>query len=283
MLSPNSFELHNLLGILYHQTGQLEKAIKHYQISKKINPKCSANYFNIGKALEYLGQFKDAAQVYREFLQNNFKESPIFSFFEQLESDYPVLTKQFNDIDGFLFPIEGYTLRIFAAYGDGEGEIVEIGSYKGKSTCWLASGSKEAGREIVTAVDHFKGSPEHQMGFHNAQISSTLPEFNENIKRLGLEDKIRITVSDSVMAISSWSQPIRLLFIDGDHSYEASKLDFECWSPFIVQKGYVIFHDVDVWSGVTKFYNELIHSTNEFMEILSIMSLRVIQKTKRDH
>ncbi|MCJ7832852.1 MAG: class I SAM-dependent methyltransferase, partial [Deltaproteobacteria bacterium] len=177
----------------------------------------------------------------------------------------------------FLFPLEGYTLMILAAYGAGEGQIVEIGSYKGKSTCWLASGSKEAGRGKVTAVDHFK-SPVLRPGLPADQEWTSLDEFKENIKLMGLEDDVRVIVSDSETAVKSWDQSIRLLFIDGDHSYEASKLDFECWSPFVIENGYVVFHDIEVWDGVTRFYNELKSTSEEFVEVFSVMSLRVMQK-----
>lgn len=46
-------------------------------------------------------------------------------------------------IDGWLTELEGAALYHAAMYGPAEGKIVEIGSFKGKSTVWLASGSKK--------------------------------------------------------------------------------------------------------------------------------------------
>jgi predicted O-methyltransferase YrrM len=194
-----------------------------------------------------------------------------------LESEYPVFANQFGKIEGFLFPLEGYTLMMLAAHGAGEGQIVEIGSYKGRSTCWLASGSKGAGRERVTAVDHFK-SPVLRPGLPADQEWTSLDEFKENIKLMGFEDDVRGIVANSETAVKSWDQSIRLLFIDGDHSYEASKLDFECWSPFVIKNGYVVFHDIEVWDGVTRFYNELRSRSEDFVEVFTVMSLRVMQR-----
>ena len=274
---PESFELQNLLGSLYHQFRQFDKAIEQYRMALSLNPTCLPLYYNLGKAYEDKDLIAEAVKVYREALQNCSSHSPLYAFFDRLELDYHVLAAKFGKIDGFLFALEGYTLMLLAAKGDAEGQIVEIGSYKGKSTCWLASGSKGAGREKVTAVDHFK-SPVLRPDLPADQEWTSLDEFKENIKLMGLEDDVRVMASDSETAIKTWNQPIRLLFIDGDHSYEASKLDFECWSPFVIQNGYVVFHDIEVWDGVTRFYNELKRSSEEFIEVFSLMSLRVMQR-----
>jgi len=272
-----SFELQNLLGGFYHQIKQLDKAIEHYRISLSLNPTCSPLYYNLGKAYEDKGLIPEAVKIYRDALQNSVSQSALYSFFDRLESEYPVLANQFGKIEGFLYALEGYTLMILAANGAGQGQIVEIGSYKGKSTSWLAAGSKGAGREKVTAVDHFK-SKELREVLPADQEWTSFQEFNKNIKLMGFEDDVRVIVSDSETAVKSWNQSIRLLFIDGDHSYEASKLDFECWSPFVIENGYVVFHDIEVWDGVTRFYNELKSISEDFVEVFNVMSLRVVQR-----
>ena len=35
-----------------------------------------------------------------------------------------------------------------------------------------------------------------------------------------------------------------LVFIDGGHTEEAARLDYECWAPHAVQGGYLVIHDV---------------------------------------
>jgi hypothetical protein len=64
--------------------------------------------------------------------------------------------------------------------------------------------------------------------------------------------------SGSLDAERGWREPIRLLFIDGDHSYEALRADFSAWAPHVEGNGLIAFHDVGVWPGVSRFYSELV-------------------------
>lgn len=190
---------------------------------------------------------------------------------------------RFNEIGGFLHPLEGFALMRLAASGEGVGEIVEIGSFMGRSTAWLALGSMRAGREQVHAIDHFEGSPEHQQGqkwevAEIVQTGSTLGAFRSNIEKAGVGSHVEPIVSSSVEAAATWTRPVRLLFIDGDHSYEESRADFEAWARFVVPRGYIAFHDIGSWEGVTRFFGEFAQSTQEFRQVLAVNSLRVVQR-----
>ena|SRR5437763_33087 len=198
-------------------------------------------------------------------------------------ADFLKWQRRFADVGGFLHDLEGYTLLQLAATGGGVGAVVEIGSYLGRSTAFLATGSKAAGREKVVAVDHFLGSPEHQPGQPYAsptlaQEGTTFPRFQENLRRLELDDHVTPVVAPSAEAVKQWAGPIRLLFIDGDHSYEESRRDFELWSPFVVRHGLICFHDIPGWPGVTRFYEELLRGTNAYREVGAVVSLRVVEK-----
>jgi predicted O-methyltransferase YrrM len=195
-------------------------------------------------------------------------------------SDYSV---QLAGIEGAIYDIQGFALMLMAESGPGIGEIVEIGSFTGKSTCWMALGSKKLSREKVTAIDPFTGSPEHQEG-QGHEVAAIVNEgsthriFLENIANMGVDDHILPIVAKSEEAVTDWNKPIRLLFIDGDHSYEASRLDFELWSPFVVSGGLIAFHDIGRWPGVTDFYKELMSTTTNYKEVMSVVGLNTIQK-----
>jgi predicted O-methyltransferase YrrM len=198
--------------------------------------------------------------------------------------EYYNCSQNFQDVAGYLYDVEGFTLCKLAEHGPGIGEIVEIGSFMGRSTCWLAQGSQNAARENVHAVDHFKGSPEHQAGStHEEPVlvaeGTTLNTFKNNIARKGFAGRVVIHPEGSPQAAEGWTLPIRLLFIDAEHSYEASKLDFDTWEPHVIPHGLIAFHDIGSWEGVTTFYNELMATRGHlFDQVLASVGLRVIQK-----
>ena len=42
---------------------------------------------------------------------------------------------------------------------------------------------------------------------------------------------------------AGWSEPIDLVFIDGDHSEAGCELDWDSWHPHVAPGGFVVFHD----------------------------------------
>jgi len=190
---------------------------------------------------------------------------------------------RFQAIEGYLHPLEGFALGRLAAAGEGVGEVVEIGSFMGRSTSWLAWGAMSAGRERITAIDHFMGSPEHQQGQRwecrdIVESGSTLARFRANMEAAGVARHVDAIVAPSLHARKTWTRPIRLVFIDGDHSYEATRADFEAWAPLVVHRGYVALHDVGAWEGVTRFYQELAGRPGPFRTIAAVNSLRILQR-----
>lgn len=143
-------------------------------------------------------------------------------------------------IQGLVAPSELRVLYDLAGKGEGEGEIVEIGSWRGLSTVILAKGLKMGGRKgRVYAVDPHSSSDVHI----RCGIPSTEHEFRMNLERYGVSDVVTPMVMKSEEAAKGWNKPIRLLFVDGDHSYEAVKKDIEYWYPHVITGGTVVFHD----------------------------------------
>jgi len=64
------------------------------------------------------------------------------------------------------------------------------------------------------------------------------------------------------------------LFIDGDHSYEGVKKDFEMYSPLVKKEGIIAFHDIapngisELTGGVPRFWKE-IEKKNCHQEIIN--------------
>ncbi len=190
------------------------------------------------------------------------------------------LSGSFAKIQGFLLPQEGFALYYLAKEGPGRGAIVEIGSLFGRSTCWLAAGTRAARREKVVAVDHFRGSPEHREGGSHpisalAQSGTAFPSFVANLQNQGLRDWVDIRVGNSVEIGAAWKSPVRLLFIDGDHTYEAVRADFDIWGRHVIPGGLVAFHDVETFPDVTRLYQEVL-ATKSWKEIARVETLRIV-------
>jgi len=66
----------------------------------------------------------------------------------------------------------------------------------------------------------------------------------------GLDDYCEVLVSTSHEAAKGWNRRIDLLFIDGDHSLEGVRADFELFRPWMSPDGLVIFHDTS-WNYYT--------------------------------
>lgn len=59
-------------------------------------------------------------------------------------------------------------------------------------------------------------------------------------------------------AVKNWTLPIDVLFIDGDHSYEGVKDDWQNFEPFVKKGGKIFFHDCDETSpGVVELFKEI--------------------------
>lgn len=146
---------------------------------------------------------------------------------------------------------EGPLLYRLAQRCSGRGVIVEIGSWKGKSTIWLAAGSQAGANSSVYAIDHHTGSAEHRSKFGKIW---TFDEFQSNIEKSGFNAVVKPIVKTSVEAARVFDRPIELLFIDGGHDYASVMQDFQSWYPKVVEGGVIAFHDavncIDVTSAV---------------------------------
>jgi MMP 1-O-methyltransferase len=190
------------------------------------------------------------------------------------------LLTRFSNVEGWIFGPEGYALMLYAANGPGRGAIVEIGSWMGLSTCWLAAGAQAAGREKVYAVDSFDGGPALKGQEIIRNEGTTYTRFIENIEAQGFLGNVEPIIASSQEAARRWNGgAIRLLFIDGEHTYEAVKQDFELWSAHLVAEGVVIFDDCSPkYPGVVRFCDELV-AKSSYGEVLRVGKMRFFTRT----
>ena len=168
-----------------------------------------------------------------------------------LEPD--AVERQVADIGGWLTPKEGRLLYGLAERCAGRGVIVEIGSWKGKSTIWLASGSRRGAGARVYAIDP------HTAESDNLATQSAVPTYDEfiaNVRRAGVADLVVPLVTTSAEAARTFDGPVELLFIDGAHDYANVARDFELWFPRVVPGGTIAFHDTVAWEGPRRLVAE---------------------------
>jgi len=133
--------------------------------------------------------------------------------------------------------------------------IVEIGTFRGRSTIALALGAIAGNATRVYAVDphvEFQGVFGGQFG------PSDQAELYRNLVKARVGHIVAVVSLSSQAVAHAWTQKnVGLLWIDGDHRYPAVSADFHCWSRFVVPNGLVAFHDESA-PGVKQLIGELV-------------------------
>ena len=162
------------------------------------------------------------------------------------------MIEEFSKIKGFLEQKEGKALYEACKFSFKNGKCAEIGSYCGKSACYIGLACKEVGSKLYS-VDHHRGSEEQQYGEEyfdeeiydfSANQVNTLPLFSKNIKKFNLQDHIEPMVMTSVDASVNVPDNLDLIFIDGSHTFESARNDYLHWKPKLRSGGILAIHDV---------------------------------------
>lgn len=154
-------------------------------------------------------------------------------------------------IEGFLVPGQEWWLFKTAYRLPDDAVIVEIGSFRGRSTACLALGCVGMDKR-VHAIDTFNGN---ETDFAQRDF---FPDFDQNLRTAGLRDRVVPHVGRSSDVAASWTLPIDFLFIDGSHDYDDVASDFEGFYPHVKAGGLVAFHDVvETWPGPLEFWQRV--------------------------
>ena len=155
--------------------------------------------------------------------------------------------------------------------------IVEIGSYHGKSTVLFGSvvNALCPGARVYSIDSH-----DGKLGAADQGLRSFPPSYSmlkRNIESAGLAGVVEIIKDKSYNV--KWDAPVTFLFIDGLHDYPNVARDFWHFSEWIIPGGYVAFHDyADYFPGVQAFVHELLE-TKTYVKIQRVNSLIILQKS----
>lgn len=159
-----------------------------------------------------------------------------------------------------------------------DGCIVEVGAYRGRSTVALGRGSLDGHRVPVFVIEphqKFSGVLGGQFGPADAGA------FYQAILESGCYHVVRLVSLSSEQVVSAWGLPVTLLWIDGDHRYEAVKRDFDCWRAHLANGATVVFDDIlEPCTGPKQLISEIL-ATGEFSRTSEFGKIAVLKLNPR--
>jgi len=163
---------------------------------------------------------------------------------------YATRLRELNKIKGHIGLNEGFLLFKIAKSLREDSVIVEIGSFKGKSTCFIAEGMGSKKIQFF-CIDPWKDGLMQEKG------EEIFSEFSQNTKKY--RDRFSVLRGFSHEVIKQWPshRKIDFLWIDGGHSYEDVQRDIHNWTPLVKKNSFICFHDYRDAPGVKKAVDEL--------------------------
>ncbi len=168
-----------------------------------------------------------------------------------------------KDAPGNLTKEEARLLGVLAACNPAQGKIVEVSSFASRSTIMLAKVAAHYGLgPIVTIVPAESDAPaaapggKPQASYDHFVLCLRLAHVSQHVQvRRGI-------IKDSG---ETWEGAIRLLRIDGEHSYKSVKRVFDYFLPHIIPLGFVLLHEVmNTFSGPVRIFLEEVLRSDQF-------------------
>jgi predicted O-methyltransferase YrrM len=150
--------------------------------------------------------------------------------------------------------------------------VVEIGVFDGETTAEMASVTNNP----IYAIDPI--------------ITDSMIDIIGNVdsilKHMSKHPNIVFICDYSYNVIFKFKNKFDFIFIDGDHSYDGVRRDYEMWLPFLEYGGYIAFHDsaptedgrFGGWPGPTQLADE-VSKELEFIE--RVDTIRVFRKGEK--
>lgn len=157
--------------------------------------------------------------------------------------------------------------------------VLEIGSYCGGTFYMLCKLGHPTGTKIsldYPVYDNQIFDESYQRFLGNA------PSFADNVHVLIGDSHQEVTVQNVERILGE--KKLDFLFIDGDHTYQGVKMDYEMYKHFVKPGGYIAFHDIgnSYWHRqfnceVDKLWNELPAGNKLTFNLSGYMGIGVVQ------
>lgn len=148
-----------------------------------------------------------------------------------------------SGVDGWMSPDQAERLYRAAAGTHAGDQIVEIGSFRGRSTIVLASAAPEG--VAVVAIDPHAGNdrgPNELEGFAAAAATDN-EVFNANLAAAGVAHRVRHVRAFSDKAHDDVQGDLAVLYVDGAHRYAPARTDIRDWGARVAPGGTMLIHD----------------------------------------
>lgn len=165
-----------------------------------------------------------------------------------------------KDIPGYFSPKAARKLWQIANTCPKGSELVEIGSFCGRSSSILGHVAKANGCNL-TCIDNF-------------MFRYGLQQFLPNLHALGLQ--VTLMMMPSARAVEVFSKHVTLLLVDGKH--ELVQQDLDLWLPHLIPNGWLLVHDYGPgWPRIQKAVDSL-----HYLDRGCFSSLAVRRKAHED-
>ena len=162
---------------------------------------------------------------------------------------------------------------VLGKYVQGQRHIVELGVFEGATSLVLRKAMAADGK--LWCIDPF---PRGRFGI-SYQYSIAFREVKKSTN-----GTVEFIQKLSHEAVQGWQEPIDLLFIDADHSYQAVRKDWDDWSPYVKVGGIIALHDSRSlkYPGPLQLVREITDDEGAYRKIEEVATLTVFEKLARD-
>jgi hypothetical protein len=153
-----------------------------------------------------------------------------------------------SDVEGWLTDAQARRLAACAARPRPPGTVVEIGSFRGRSTIVLAQAA-----ESVVAIDPHAGSDRgpQEIAADATRGDRDFAAFHANLEAAGVAGRVRHVRRFSADAHADVEGSVSLLYVDGAHRFGPARADLVDWGARVTPGGTMLVHDAFSSVGVT--------------------------------
>jgi predicted O-methyltransferase YrrM len=169
-----------------------------------------------------------------------------------------------RDVEGWMTDAQARRLWEAASRVGSPGRIVEIGSFRGRSTIVLARAAGH-GVEVVAIDPHGGGDRGPQEITPDAQRGEEdFRTFHANLRRAGVQEGVRHVRRMSDDALAEVQPPLDMLYVDGAHRYGPARADIERYGARVRPGGTLLVHDSYNAIGVMLAQLRLLFGSSEY-------------------